>query len=150
MQKIYRAVLSVMEKEKRYGWAEGAVRPRCNQTSGFQHNQVVEQRLLSRKTPPSVDTTRPFNHYRVQSLGIASRAAWPWKLRWTLKNWQLQVSRWPTFFAARQQVFIFEGNQVAHICTFHISTFFFFWFMFPWLLYSNTNVRMQCIYEKVW
>ena len=40
-----------MEKEKRYGWAEGAIRPRCNLASGSQHNKVIEQRLLSRKAP---------------------------------------------------------------------------------------------------
>ena len=47
-----------------------------------------------------------------------------------------------------------RGIRMVCTCVWHNSYFgcflFFFWFVFSWLLYSNTNARMQWIYEKVW
>lgn len=78
---MYRGVLSVMEKEKKYGWAEGANQQRCNLTSAFQHNKILGQRLLSRRAPPFVDTTKLWNHCHVQALS----GDWP-KNHVTLKT----------------------------------------------------------------
>ena len=63
-------------KEKKYCWAEGANGQRCNLTSVFQHKKILQQRLLSRRAPPSVDATKLLNHCHVHALsGIDPRTA---------------------------------------------------------------------------
>lgn len=148
-------VMPVTERGMGYDWAEAAGRPRGSLTSVLGHDRALEP-SSPLNCPVHADTTGLSNHCAAQTPSgdcpknrVALKAEVNSEAP-TASGFQLThiLCSWAAchFFLGEFECSCLCLTQFP-LWVFSVSSF---WFVFSRLLHSNTNTRMQWIYDKVW